>query len=89
MNKKEPDFPKWTPQKLKEGKSYKFTPLKKDGYVKKTKATTKVGETASEGPFKATVEKAYKNWYLLVTPAGYRTTMMHNAIGLDWEVKKA
>lgn len=55
MNKKEPDFPTWKPRKLKEGKSYKFTPLKKDGYVKKTKATTKVGETASEGPFKATV----------------------------------
>lgn len=88
MNKKEPDFPKWRPPKLKEGKRYKFTPLKKDGQAKKSKATTKVGETA-EGPFKATVEKAYKEWYLLVTPAGYRTTMMRNALGIDWEVTKA
>lgn len=88
MNKKEPDFPKWKPQKLKEGKQYKFTPLNKAGNMRKQKATTKVGGM-TEAPFKATVEKAYKNWYLLVTPAGYRTTMMHNAIGLDWEVKKA
>lgn len=89
MNKKEPDFPKRKPQKLKEGKCYKFMPLNKDGGAKKKmKVATKVGDTAG-GPFKATVEKAYKNWYLLMTPAGYRTTMMRNAIGLDWEVKKA
>lgn len=87
MSKKEPDFPKWTPQKLKEGKQYKFTPLNKAGNMRKQKATTKVGGM-TEAPFKATVEKAYKNWYLLDTATGYHTTIMRNAVGVDWEVKR-
>lgn len=74
--------------RLKEGKKYKFTPLNKRGEIKKQKATTKVGG-ATETPFEATVEKAYKNWYLLRTQAGYHTTMMCCAIGNDWEVSKA
>ena len=74
--------------RLKEGKKYKFTPLNKRGEIKKQKATTKVGGT-TEMPFKATVEKAYKHWYLLITQSGYRTTMMRNAVGTEWEVTKA
>lgn len=86
--KKSPDFPKTKAPALKVGKRYKFVPLKGDGKEKNSQATTKAGETKT-GPFKATVEKDYKRWYLLMTTAGYHTTMLKSELGLNWEAKKA
>lgn len=78
----------YRPPQLVVGACYLFTPMSRDGGVKKSKKrNTKAGAT-HESQFRATVDKVYDGWYLLRTDKGRNTTMMRNALGIDWEAKR-
>lgn len=70
------------PSRLKVGKRYKFTPIVSSSGKSKTKALK------ATPPFLGTVLEEYAAFYLMVTPGGYRTTMLKNALGIDWAAQK-
>lgn len=78
----------YRPPQLVVGARYLFTPMNKAGGVRKSKKTNTEAGATHESQFRATVENAYKGWYLLRTDKGHHTTMVRNALGIDWEAKR-
>ena len=78
----------YRPPQLVVGACYLFTPITVEGKVRKSKKRNAEAGDTHESQFRATVDKAYNGWYLLRTDKGHRTTMMKNALGIDWEAKR-
>lgn len=78
----------YRPPQLVVGACYLFTPMTVKGKVRKSKKRNAEAGATHESQFRATVENAYNGWYLLRTDKGRSTTMMRNALGIDWEAKR-
>jgi hypothetical protein len=78
--------PTTKPPRLKVGKRYKFTPIVSN--PGKTKGNPSTHSLQKTPPFLGTVLEEYATFYLVVTPGGYRTTMLKNALGFDWAAQK-
>lgn len=78
----------YRPPQLIVGACYLFTPMTAEGKVRRSKKRNAEAGATHESQFRATVENAYNGWYLLRTDKGRNTTMMRNALGIDWEAKR-
>lgn len=82
----EMERPTTKPPRLKVGKRYKFTPIVSS--PGETKGKFKTNTLKTTPPFLGTVLEEYAAFYLVVTPGGYRTTMLKNALGFDRAAQK-